>query len=131
MDGGMSSSSPSFPGPRALSRREAIRQILAATAAASALQLRGFSAELHAPGIGFDPSLLKKEIPWPRLLTEAEKRTVAALADLLIPADEFGPAASAVGVPDFIDEWVSAPYEPQIKDRQTIRGGLAWIEAEA
>lgn len=117
--------------PRTLTRREAIRQILAVTAAASALNLRGFAAELDAPGIGFDPNLLKKEIPWPRLLTEAEKKTVTALVDVIIPADEFGPAASAVGVPDFIDEWVSAPYDQQVKDRKLIRDGLAWLDGEA
>src|SRR4051812_46377131 len=116
---------------RSLSRREAIRQILAVTAAASTLNLRGFAAELNAPGIGFDPNLLKKEIPWPRILSEAEKRIVAALADVIIPADEFGPAASSVGVPDFIDEWVSAPYDPQIKDRKIIRDGLAWMDRES
>ena len=82
-----------------LTRREALQRILAATALASTLNLRGFAAELDAPGIGFDPDLLKKEIPWPRLLTEQEKRIVTALADVIIPADEFGPAASAVGVP--------------------------------
>jgi hypothetical protein len=117
--------------PRTLTRREAIRQILAATALASTLNLRGFAAELDAPGLGFDPNLLKKEIPWPRLLTDAEKRIVTALADVIIPADEFGPAASAVGVPDFIDEWVSAPYDQQVKDRKLIRDGLAWLDGEA
>lgn len=117
--------------PLALTRREAVRRIIAATALASALNLRGFAAELDAPIIGFDPNLLKKEIPWPRILSEAEKRAVTALADLIIPADEFGPAASAVGVTDFIDEWVSAPYEQQVKDRKTIRDGLAWIDGEA
>jgi len=117
--------------PRPLSRREAVSRILAATAAAAALNLRGFGADLKTPVIGFDPNLLKKEIPWPRILSEAEKRIVTALADLIIPADEFGPAASAVGVPDFIDEWVSAPYDQQTKDRKIIRDGLAWIEGEA
>jgi len=108
-----------------------MRRILAASALATTLSLRGFAAELDAPGIGFDPNLLKKEIPWPRILTESEKRIVTALADVIIPADEFGPAASAVGVPDFIDEWVSAPYDAQVKDRKVIRDGLAWIDAEA
>jgi len=127
----MKQTDPSFSAPRTLTRREAIRQILAATALASTLNLRGFSAELDAPGIGFDPKLLTKEIPWPRILTVAEKQTVTALADLIIPADDFGPAASTVGVPDFIDEWVSAPYDQQVKDRKIIRDGLAWIDVEA
>jgi hypothetical protein len=127
----MNASLPTVSVPRSLSRREAIQQILAVSALASTLNLRGFAAELNPPGIGFDPNLLKKEIPWPRLLTDAEKRTVTALCDLIIPADEFGPAASAVGVPDFIDEWVSAPYEQQVKDRAIIRTGIVWLEREA
>src|SRR3954453_5001740 len=125
----MDSSIPSAV--RTLSRREAIRQILAVTAGPSALNLRGFAAELDAPGLGFDPNLLKKEIPWPRLLTDAEKKTVTALVDVIIPADDFSPAASAVGVPDFIDEWVSAPYDQQVKDRKLIRDGLVWLDGEA
>src|SRR5215210_8011381 len=121
---------PPSTAPLTLSRREALRRIIAATALTASMNLRGFSVE-EVPGIGFDPNLLKKEIPWPRLLTAAEKRAVTALADLIIPADEFGPAASAVGVPDFIDEWVSAPYDQQIKDRKIIRAGLAWLEGES
>ena len=65
------------------------------------------------------------------MLTEEEKRTVTALGDIIVPADEFGPAASTVGVPDFIDEWVSAPYEAQQKDAKVIRPGLVWINDEA
>lgn len=114
-----------------LSRREAIRRILATAAVASALNLRGFAADLQPPGLSWDPNLLKKEIPWPRLLTEAEKKAVTALADLIIPADEHGPAASAVGVPDFIDEWISAPYATQVADRKNIREGLVWLDGEA
>src|SRR5687768_16033492 len=89
--------------PLALSRREALRRILVATAIAASANLTSFAAD-GAKGIGIDPSLLAKEIPWPRLLTPEEKRTVTALGDVMIPADEFGPAASTVGVPDFIDE---------------------------
>jgi hypothetical protein len=116
---------------RPLSRREAIQRILAASALVTTFDLRALTPAGTTPGLGFDPDLLKKEIPWPRLLTEGEKRIVAALADVILPADEFGPAASAVGVPDFIDEWVSAPYEQQVKDRKIIREGLAWLETEA
>src|SRR5215213_7556657 len=126
----MPNSSPPIA-PLLLSRREALRRIIAASALASTLNLRGFAAELDAPGIGFDPNLLKKDIPWPRLLTPAEKAAATALADVILPADEFGPAASVLGVPDFIDEWISAPYEQQMKDRKIIRDGLAWIDAEA
>jgi hypothetical protein len=113
-----------------LSRREAFRRILVVSALVASRDLMSFAAE-GVPGIGLDPNLLTKEIPWPRILTQAEKAIVTALGDIIIPADEFGPAASAVGVPDFIDEWVSAPYEQQMKDLGIIRKGLAWIDTES
>ncbi len=116
--------------PAALSRREALKRVIGLTVAMSALDVPAF-AQTSTRGIGGDPNLLKKEIPWDRVLTAAEKRTVTALADIIIPADENGPAASAVGVPDFIDEWVSAPYEQQQKDLKVIRDGLAWLDGEA
>src|SRR5690606_6681145 len=37
----------------------------------------------------------------------------------------------AVGVPAFIDEWVSAPYPSQHRDRALIIPGLAWLDREA
>ena len=40
-------------------------------------------------------------------------------------------SASQVGVVDFLDEWVSAPYPAQQQDRQLILDGLSWIDAEA
>jgi hypothetical protein len=113
-----------------LSRREALKRVIGVSAALAALDLSSFGAA-GVRGIGTDPNLLKKEIPWPLVLNDAEKRAVTALADVLIPADEFGPAASKVGVTEFIDEWVSAPYEQQENDRKVIQKGLAWIDAEA
>ena len=122
----MDGTPPSLP----LSRREALRRIVTASALAASLDLTAFAAEDIAR-IGEDPNLLAKEIPWPRLLSPEEKRIVTALGDIIIPADQYGPAASAVGVPDFIDEWVSAPYPEQQKDLSVIRPGLAWIDGEA
>ena len=116
--------------PTPLTRRDALKRVIGLAIALTALDLPAF-AQTPMRGIGGDPNLLKKEIPWARVLTDAEKRTVTALADIIIPADEHGPAASAVGVPDFIDEWVSAPYEQQQKDLKVIRDGLAWLDAES
>ncbi|OYV05719.1 MAG: Tat pathway signal protein [Verrucomicrobiales bacterium VVV1] len=113
----------------ALSRREAIRRILAASAVLGSIDGIVYSDE--ARRIGFDPDLLKKEIPWPRLMTDAEKKTATALADIILPAAALGPAASVVGVPDFLDEWISAPYDSQVKDRDVIRPGLEWLDKES
>ncbi len=116
--------------PFSLSRREALKRVISVSVALTAMELNAFAAT-PLRGIGTDPNLLKKEIPWPLILSDAEKRIVSALADVIIPADEHGPAASKVGVMEFIDEWVSAPYEAQEKDRAAIQKGLAWIEEES
>jgi hypothetical protein len=70
-------------------------------------------------------------VTWDRQLTASEVATLAALCDTIVPADERSPSASAVGVPDFINEWASAPYDYQRSALVQIRGGLTWLEAEA
>jgi hypothetical protein len=79
----------------------------------------------EAKGYGTDPKLAKPEkAPWPRLLSDEELQAAAILSDFILPSSGAAPAASAIGVPDFIDEWVSAPYPDQVKDRPVIRDGL-------
>jgi hypothetical protein len=63
-------------------------------------------------------------------LTAPQRRLAGILADVIIPADEHSPSASAVGVVDFIDEWVSAPYPVNQRDRPVVLGGLEWLDAE-
>jgi hypothetical protein len=70
-------------------------------------------------------------VPWSRTMTEAQLATAAALCDMIIPADEHSPAASTVGVPDFIDEWISAPYQQQQDDRPFVLDGLEWLEQQS
>lgn len=85
-------------------------------------------------GYGVDPNLLSAHKPgdfWPLTFTDAQKKTATALADTIIPEDDLGPAASSVGVVGMIDEWISAPYPIQQKDREPVLSGLAWIETES
>ena len=84
-----------------------------------------------AAGYGADPDLSAPAVPWPRTMTAAQLDTAAALSDLILPADERSPAASTLGVPDFIDEWISAPYPQQLEDRAVILAGLAWFEQQS
>lgn len=79
----------------------------------------------EAKGYGTDPKLNPPaKASWPRLLSKDELQAAAVLADFILPASAAAPSASAIGVPDFIDEWVSAPYPDQLKDRPVIRDGL-------
>lgn len=76
-------------------------------------------------GYGTDPKLAKPEkAPWSRIMIDAQLQTAAILADFILPASGAAPSASALGVPDFIDEWVSAPYPDQVKDRPIVLNGL-------
>ena len=82
-----------------------------------------------AAGTRTDPDMLAPVVPWEMVLTDEEMRYVAALADVIIPADERSPAASAVGVPDYINEFVSAPAHKEHLTR--LRGGLVWLNRTA
>ena len=119
-----------------IDRRTAIKWVLGASAALR-LPSASFDALAAAPaaqGYGKDPNLLKVYAAgelWPLTLTREERATAAALCDLIIPADDTSPAASSVGVVDFIDEWISAPYPEHAVDRKTVLDGLSQIEGEA
>ncbi len=122
--------------PVPISRREAMQWVLAAVAA-SALPTNSFAAPATQPGgkpYGHDPNLVKFYRPgafWPLTLTTGLRKTAGALADAILPKDEYGPAAHEVGVVAMIDEWISAPYPQQQADRPVILDGLGWLEAEA
>ena len=115
-------------------RRTAIKWVLAASAALQ-LPSPAFAAGAKVgAGYGKDPDLIKIYKPdslWPLTFDKSQRATAAVLCDLIIPADERSPAASKVGVVEFLDEWISAPYPTSQKDRPVIIGGLAWIDAES
>jgi hypothetical protein len=85
---------------------------------------------IKAKGYGTDPDLLDPKTPWPLTLKKGELAILAAATDLIMPAAGGAPSASQVGVPAFIDEWVSAPYASQQRDRGLIVPGLAWLDKQ-
>ena len=121
-----------------MDRRTAIKWIVTAAASLSVMDRAALAATAPAAkaavGYGTDPDLLKIYKPgdvWALTFTEDQRRTAVALCDVIIPADAKSPAASKVGVPDFIDEWISAPYPGHDQDRKLVLEGLAWLEAES
>ena len=130
-------------------RRTAIKWMLTAAASTTLLSRVSHGATLAertatvpadgskptaATGYGSDPDLTKSYKPgdvWPLTLTDAQRSTAAALCAVIIPADSVSPSAAELHVHDFIDEWISAPYPDQARDRPIIIEGLAWIEEES
>lgn len=104
----------------------------AATGKAAAPWPRIKVAAITAPGYGKDPSMLMPPpSPWPLTLSQSELDKVAVLADLILPASNTAPAATARKVPEVINEWVSAPYEQQQADRSDLLCLLKWLDDES
>jgi hypothetical protein len=130
-----------------MDRRTSLKWMLAASTAMPLMTQRVFAqsstvlaqpnatdAPGFAGGYGTDPDLVKIYHPgnvWPLTFTAEQRRQAAVLCDLIIPADEVSPGALSVGVVDFLDEWVSAPYPRQREDRATLLPGLQWLDEEA
>jgi hypothetical protein len=131
------------PDPVRIDRRVAIKWMLTASAGAMLVHLPAFGAQAGAPGeapagpghgYGTDPDLMKIYKPgdvWALTLSDARRREVAALCDIIVPADGQSPSASSVGVTDFIDEWVSAPYPANVSDAKVVLEGLDWVEEQS
>ena len=130
--------------PNRIDRRAAIKWMGAVVAAATVSDnLLGATKETGAKAIagagkiiGTDPVLNKTYAPgelWPLTLTPAQRVAAIALIDLILPPDNpsTDKLASQLGVQDFIDEWISAPYENCANDKPIITAGLDWIDAEA
>jgi hypothetical protein len=113
--------------------------MLAAAASMPLLHNRTWSQEVTthtvtANGYGSDPNLTRIYHPgdvWPLTLDTAQRRCAAALCNTILPGDDRSPDAASLGVVDFIDEWVSAPYPRQREDRPIVLDGLAWMDAES
>ena len=129
---------PSTPTPR-LDRRQALAWLaVAAVGLTVAGRLPLGAAEPadrpHGKRIGADPVLNKAYVPgelWPLSFTPTQQAAADALADLILPPEAGGKKPSELGVPAFIDEWVSSYYDETLKDRPIILAGLTWLDAEA
>jgi hypothetical protein len=133
----MSSNHP--PEATRLDRRQALSWLaVAAVGLTAAGRLPLGAAEPadrpHGKRIGSDPVLNRTYVPgelWPLSFSPAQQAAAAALADLILPPETGGKKPSELGVPAFVDEWVSSYYDETLKDRPIILAGLTWLDAEA
>jgi hypothetical protein len=132
------------PKRSSLSRRDALKWFTG-TAAGTATAAHAAGAKQPPPHeteptplsypsryILHDPDYTKPYVaPWENVMTPEELSATKALADIILPKDDLGPAASECGVAEFINEWISAPYEEHHDICEAIRGGLGWLNTES
>lgn len=85
------------------------------------------------PGYGLSPDYFEigETGPWPKILGDVHRAQLEKLSDLFLPATDTAPAPSAVGIGDFFDDWVSAPYPYMTGTRREVYEGFAWMDAQA
>lgn len=107
-----------------LSRRRALG-VIATTSALSPLALTLASEPRRT---ATDPDMLHPEIFVKGVLSVAQLSVIAALADVILPADDRSPSASALRCHEYVDEYVSAPYEENQQARTLIEEGIEWLQ---
>jgi Gluconate 2-dehydrogenase subunit 3 len=122
------------PPPMELDRRTALVWMGIVAAAIGGAEYFGLGNQpkpITGPGYGRDPNLVDPGQYWSRTMTGDQLAAIAQLCDFILPAEGPAPSASALKVHEFIDEWISAPYPDQAKDRLLILDGLGWMNHEA
>jgi glucoside 3-dehydrogenase (cytochrome c) hitch-hiker subunit len=105
-----------------LSRRELLRIVVGTAGAAIPLGGTESKAASACPAAPRTTTVRARYVP--RFFSDPELRSLATLAETVIPADDHSPGAEAAGVHEFIDDMV-ADSDPKTKD--LWRGGLAAI----
>jgi len=124
-----------------MDRRESIKSLLIGAAATSALfTAAGCETEAAettakaANAYPFEgtrtPAELKRDARFHAtgpFFSDTERKTLDTLADIILPADEQGPAASTTGVTGFIDFMALDFPDFQLP----LRAGLSWLSRES
>jgi hypothetical protein len=106
-----------------VTRRNLIQILSAAAPAAAAAQEHAHPA----PPAPAKPAYARK------VFDDHQWKSVRILCDLILPADEKSPSATAAGVPEFIDDWLDFRRREDGTDALAaqIQGGLSWLDSES
>lgn len=79
-------------------------------------------------GYGKDPPLVDpRRYTWPRVIPPAARGDLAALIDVVVPGIDGSSPGSTLGLVDFFDEWLGAPYPDMVADHALIMPMLAEV----
>jgi hypothetical protein len=117
-----------------MSRRRAL-QVLGAVPAAAVIGQQPMSSQTRlTPGVMSQVSTTPGQAPGaavePRFFNRHEWKTVALLADYVIPRDEHSGSATDAKVPEYID-FLLAEKDANVNTQIAMRGGLAWLDNES
>lgn len=82
-------------------------------------------------GYGSDPNMMEPSVPWPLILGARHKAVLNLIGDVVLPREGDDPGAGELMIADFIDEWISSPYEGQAWDRGLVMNLLAWLDLQS
>ena len=82
-------------------------------------------------GYGPDPNLITPSVHWSRTLSPDQRDSLASLSDILLPPIGQMTKPTEIGIVDFLDEWLSAPYDPQRQDRELALHGLSTLDEDS
>jgi hypothetical protein len=80
---------------------------------------------------GKDPNLITPVTTWQLTLSPDERALINCLSDIILILPKEFPPPSEIGIASFFDEWISAPYPDQMKDRPVLLKGFDILEGES
>ena len=113
-------------------RRAMLKALMAMPVAAGLAPLSLFAAQIsqmppNPSDVAESYAPEASDIYVPKILNPQEWKTIRALSDWILPADEISGSASDAGVPEFIDDWLDFQRGELLIE---IRQGLAWLDTE-
>jgi gluconate 2-dehydrogenase gamma chain len=117
-----------------MSRRRAL-QVLGAVPVAAAIGQQPTTPQAPlTPGVTTQVPVKPGQTPGgptgPRFFNRHEWKTVALLADYVIPRDEHSGSATDAKVPEYID-YLLAEKDANVNTQIAMHGGLAWLDTES
>jgi len=79
-------------------------------------------------GYGNDPDVMNPSAPWKGSLTEHDLNLIGRLSDIFLPKTGQYPAPSEIGIAEFFNHWLSAPYSKQQKHKEIVITGIAQVD---